>query len=470
MKEKKNKKGKYAKARKIVLGILLVYIAVLLVIYAAGVFYFSKHFFLGARINGADCSGKTVKSVEDSIADEIAAYALTIKERGENTEVITASGIELNYVEDNKIQELMDAQNPFIWFLSFAEKNDHTMSATTAYNEEKLIKVIEGLNCFAEENIQQPEDAHLEMGENGYEIVPETEGNALDPEKTTAIIREAIQTGKTEINLETEECYLTPSVYKNDEKLIAQRDQSNAYLNVTITFDFSDRKEVVDKNVIKNWLITDDSGNVALNEEKVKEYVVAMAKEYDTFGYPREFKTSYGETITVRGGDYGWLIARNDTTAKLIEAIKSGQSQTMEPEYTYKGYVRDTNDIGNTYVEISLARQHMWFYKNGQLIVDTDVVTGNHNEGLDTHTGIYAIMYKERDATLVGENYSSPVKYWMPFYANTGIHDASWRTVFGGNEYINNGSHGCVNTPEANAEKIFNNIEKGVPVIVYDNQ
>ena len=142
----------------------------------------------------------------------------------------------------------------------------------------------------------------------------------------------------------------------------------------------------------------------------------------------------------------------------------------MEPDYTYKGYVRDTDDIGNTYVEISLARQHMWFYKDGQLLVDTDVVTGNHNQGLDTHTGVYGIMYKERNATLVGENYSSPVKYWMPFYANTGIHDASWRTVFGGTEYINNGSHGCVNTPEANAEKIFNNIEKGVPVVVYDNQ
>ena len=76
-------------------------------------------------------------------------------------------------------------------------------------------------------------------------------------------------------------------------------------------------------------------------------------------------------------------------------------------------------------------------------------------------------MYKERNATLVGEGYSSPVKYWMPFYANVGIHDASWRTTFGGSEYLNNGSHGCVNTPEANAEKIYNNIEKGVPVVVY---
>ena len=54
----------------------------------------------------------------------------------------------------------------------------------------------------------------------------------------------------------------------------------------------------------------------------------------------------------------------------------------------------------------------------------------------------------------------------MPFYANVGIYDIN-RTVFGGTEYISNGSHGCVNTPHENAEKIYNNIEPGVPVVVY---
>lgn len=168
------------------------------------------------------------------------------------------------------------------------------------------------------------------------------------------------------------------------------------------------------------------------------------------------------------GGDYGWVIAPNDTTTKILDAIKSGESQTITPEYTYSAYRREKDEIGNTYVEISLSRQHMWFFKDGQLLVSTDIVTGNHNRGWDTHTGVYAIMYKERDATLVGEGYNSSVTYWMPFYANTGIHDATWRSSFGGSIYMNNGSHGCINTPYDQAEKIFNNIEKGVPVVVYN--
>ena len=110
----------------------------------------------------------------------------------------------------------------------------------------------------------------------------------------------------------------------------------------------------------------------------------------------------------------------------------------------------------------------MWFYVDGKTYVETDVVTGNVSQGNATPVGVYAITYKERDATLTGENYSSPVEYWMPFNGNIGIHDASWRTTFGGELYKTSGSHGCVNTPPANAKKIFEKIEKGMPVIVHN--
>ena len=67
-----------------------------------------------------------------------------------------------------------------------------------------------------------------------------------------------------------------------------------------------------------------------------------------------------------------------------------------------------------------------------------------------------------------GEGYTQPVTYWMPFNGNVGIHDAdTWRSEYGGEIYKTSGSHGCVNTPTANAEKIFNTVEIGTPVIVY---
>ena len=55
----------------------------------------------------------------------------------------------------------------------------------------------------------------------------------------------------------------------------------------------------------------------------------------------------------------------------------------------------------------------------------------------------------------------------MPFYDGQGLHDASWRTAFGGNIYQTNGSHGCVNLPPAVAATIYENIDTGTPVILY---
>lgn len=467
MAKRKSKKNKYKKMKKILLGVLIGYAVLLLGAYFIGVFYYSKHFYPGSKINGMDCSGKTVEEAEKSMKSQIAGYILVLKERGDKVESISASQIDMRYIDDGKIAELKKEQSPFTWFLSFAHKKDYTMSATTPYNKEAVYAAIDGLACFQEENVVQPVDAHLEVGANGYEVVPEVQGTALDKEKVKEAVIKAIDGGEIEVDFEKEGCYLEPSVFADDENLAKQAEQGNVFLGVTVTIDFSDRQEVVNAEIMKDWLVTDESGNLDLDKAKVKEYVQQLKYEYDTFGSSRQFTTATGNTITVKGGDYGWVIAPNDTTAKIIDAIKSGQSQTIEPEYTYRGYCRDTNDIGDTYVEISLKEQRMWFFKDGQLLVDTLVVTGNHNKGYDTHTGVYAIMYKERNATLKGEDYSAPVDYWLPFYANTGIHDADWRTTFGGNEYINNGSHGCINTPPENAEKIFNNIEKGVPVVVY---
>ncbi len=467
MAKKKAKKGKYKKAKKIILGVLIGYVALLVIAYGIGVFYYSNRFLSGTEINGMDCSGKTVEEVEKNMKSQIASYQLVLKERGDTSESISASQISMEYISDGKIQELKEQQNPFTWFLAFARQQDYTLSATTSYDENALNTAVDALNCFKEENIVQPVDAHLEVKDGQYVIVEETQGTALDSNKVKEAVKSAIDSGETILDLDQAGCYIEPSVLSTDESLAKQRDEGNKLLTVTVTIDFSDRQEVIDGDVMKDWLTTNEEGNVDLDRTKVREYVQQLQYEYDTFGSSREFTASSGQTITVSGGDYGWLIAPNDTTTKIIEAIKSGQSQTIEPEYTYTGYCRDTNDIGNTYVEISLDQQHMWFYKDGQLIVDTDVVTGCHNKGWDTKTGVYAIMYKERDATLVGEGYNSAVSYWMPFYANVGIHDASWRSSFGGSIYINNGSHGCVNTPTEKAAAIYNNIEKGVPVVVY---
>ena len=121
-----------------------------------------------------------------------------------------------------------------------------------------------------------------------------------------------------------------------------------------------------------------------------------------------------------------------------------------------------------TYVEVDMTNQKVYFYKDGKLLVSSSIVTGNVSTDHSTPAGVYKLKAKMTDTYLVGEDYRSHVDYWMPFIGNSvGLHDASWRRYFGGKIYETSGSHGCVNLPHNVAEKIFQNIDVGTPVIVF---
>ena len=136
--------------------------------------------------------------------------------------------------------------------------------------------------------------------------------------------------------------------------------------------------------------------------------------------------------------------------------------------YSQKGASHGENDYGDTYVEINLTAQHLFFYKDGKMLVESDFVSGNSSRGWTTPPGAFPLTYKERNATLKGEGYRTPVSYWMPFNGGIGLHDANWRSEFGGTIYKTNGSHGCINLPPSVAKTIYENISQGDPVLCYE--
>ncbi len=236
---------------------------------------------------------------------------------------------------------------------------------------------------------------------------------------------------------------------------------------VTITYQFGDQSEVLDNDRILSWLKEQEDGSVAIDEQQAKAFVKELAEKYDTAYTTRTFHTTGGRDIQIAQGDYGWRIDQEAETKHLLELLAAKQSATCEPIYAQTAAVHAKNDWGTTYVEVSLTDQYLWLYKDGHCILESYFVSGNPTRGHATPKGIYGLTYKTRDATLSGEGYDSKVKYWMPFNRNVGLHDAPWRKTFGGQIYRNNGSHGCINLPPANAAKIYENVDKNTPVIVY---
>lgn len=131
--------------------------------------------------------------------------------------------------------------------------------------------------------------------------------------------------------------------------------------------------------------------------------------------------------------------------------------------------VGDQSDIDeDNYIMISIKEQKLWYYKNGKLKLSSNVVTGKKGVW-DTLTGSFRITDKVAGTYLVGPDYKCWVDYWMLFdyRSQSGLHDATWLSDFGGNVYESSGSHGCVNMPYSKAKSLFNSVSLGTLVIIY---
>lgn len=117
------------------------------------------------------------------------------------------------------------------------------------------------------------------------------------------------------------------------------------------------------------------------------------------------------------------------------------------------------------YILIDISDQTLKYYVKGKVKLKSNVVTGG--PGNRTPKGHFRLRSKSRNITLRGNGYSSYVKYWMAFIGSEyGIHDASWRSKFGGTIYKKNGSHGCPNMPRKNAAKLYKMAPIGTRVII----
>ena len=459
--EKENKKG--GKAKKIAL-ITAAASCFLAASAAAAYTYMAMQyrdvFFPNTRINGLDASGKSVDQVKQMIDDGMEQYTLVLEERGGVTEQIGGEQIDLHSEYDGSLEQLLAGQEPMRWGLHFLEGSEHTIETMIAYNQQKLDEVVDGLSCMDEKKTELPKNAYLSEYQQGvgYEIVPEQGGTRVIKDKVRQGVADAILNLKDKISLDELDVYEKAEITSENPELIAQAEEKNFYTNVIVTYHFGDKTEILNGDTIHTWLLEDEEGNLSLDEDKLAEYVGELAKNYDTAYQPKTLKTAYGDTVTITGGNYGWRINRKAEAAALSEIIRSGKSQEREPVYSQTAASRGEKDYGNTYVEINLTAQHLYYYIDGELLVESDFVSGNESRGMGTPAGAFPLTYKQRNATLRGPGYATPVTYWMPFNGGIGMHDANWRGSFGGRIYKTNGSHGCINLPSAAARTIFDNI------------
>ncbi len=446
-------------------GVLII-TAIVIAVYSSG------HFAKGTKVNGIDVSGMSVKQLQKRIGE----YSINVKERKIDEksrdesffeETIKGSDIGLAVGDAQPLYDILKGQGFIKFFVG--DKKDYEISHTLSYDKDLLAKEVSALKgASATDGTEAVSASIAEYTEGkGYEIVSEQQGDILDEQATCEVIEKAVASLKESVDLSKEKAYKKPEFTSESDVLKDAVETLNRYVSTEITYKFGDDTVVLDGTRINKWIKIKKDNTVKIRRNKVEKFVQELHRKYDTVFTNRKFKTAYGDTVTVYGGDYGWWMNTVKETDKLVKLIQKGAVKERTPEYRQTAVSYGDKDYGDTYAEVDLSGQHVFVVKNGKVVFDTACVTGNESQGHATPAGTYGITYKQRNATLRGENYATPVSYWMPFNGGIGFHDAYWRSRFGGTLYRTGGSHGCVNLPPSSAKKIYSLVEQGTPVICY---
>lgn len=454
-----------------------VFVGVLAAAYIGVSVYFTSHFYMNTEINGHDFSMKTAADVKEYIEQQVQGYSLTILEKDNKTDSISGEEISLKYNENKDIENVLKKQNAFLWPQAFFVKNSSKATVEVSYDREALEDKIRTLQAVKAEQIP-PTSAYPKFNGTEYVVEPEVTGTEVNQELLREKIHQYISEFQPELDMVGENCYALPKYTSESGDVTAACNEMNQYLKASITYSM-DQPVVVDKTLISEWVTADAEMKVTFNEGAVREWLREFGKQYDTVGKTRSITSPWGKTVEVSGGTYGWSVDEEAEFPALVNSIKNGEVVTREPIYVdgQRAASRGPQDWGSTYAEVDLSGQHMWFIIDGAVALDTDVVTGVPTPAKETPSGVYSILEKELNSTLVGEidpatgqpEYRTPVAYWMRVtWSGIGFHDATWQPAFGGSLYASGaGSHGCINMPLDQAGALYNMLPVGTPVIIH---
>lgn len=436
--------------------------------------YYKESYSFDTWVNGVYCTGKTVEEInaELCIQDRNKEFHLLAKDGTE--EVLPLSSIE--YTEDYTIPltNMKEHQNPFLWGENLLKSKSQVLIPVISYNEELLEKEMKKLHCMENDISNKVPKVEIIESPEGYALYDNTE-SLIDVEKAISKISTAIINYNHSINLQEEQCYETVEKTPQMLETYALWDKIKDFQDFHIRYLFGNTIENLDSSIVADWITLDENGkflldeneNLILDEDMVKEYVASLASEYDTIGGKRTFHATRGDIVTVEGGTYGNQLDQEAEYSYLVDAFIRHNEADRIPEYKVTARQQGTDDIGDTYIEIDMTMQQMYYYENGTLKVETPVVTGNTTLKRGTPERVCYVYAKQKNRILRGPNYASHVNFWMPVNGGIGIHDSAWRDTYGGDIYIKNGSHGCINTPYDAMATLYDMVEIGTPVIMF---
>lgn len=446
--------------------------------YFALAFYYREGFSLNTWINGVYCTGKTVEEVNSELLSHTEAPNIRIVDREGVEYSISLADAEYRADYSNALERYRQEQNPYLWVDNVLFHSRRVLAPAVSVDVTALRSAYDSLE-FVQTEQQKKKDYSLSQNAEGEYVFTDGLAGRIDLEKAFLALEEAVESGQEILNLQDGGCYYDISPDETQKALRNLWKIIEKYQNCDIVYCFGEERHPVTAADCASFLvkenglpILDESGSLVLDEEAVAAYVQRLAEEYDGYGRTRQFRSTRGDIITIEGGTYGSKMDQKKEVSYLMKhlldaGVHTGTAQSHIPVYERKSFCYGKDDIGNTYIEVDMTQQKMYYYEKGILRLETDVVTGNMRRRMGTPEGVNFVYNKQKDRVLRGPGYASPVKFWVPVKGSIGIHDASWRKEFGGEIYQTAGSHGCINTPRDKMEELYDMVQIGTPVVMF---
>lgn len=434
----------------------------------------------GTTVNSVDVSGLTASEAEEKLNGLAKNYALRVQfADGERS--ISGQELELQVNPQNELRSLVRAQNRGGENSSARQSLELEEKDLFQYDENRLNLTINAWSNLKSLSDQKSRDARLvyseEMGK--FKVEPEQVGGGVDAKALEQLACQKVSALETNLDVVDEGLYGEIRTSDNAEMQTALA-EANEKLKLELVYHFEvpsadiSGTETIGYDQLSHWLFVEKDGiTIGVDSDQLQNYVTRMWETYSvendiTGEGTSKFITSTGQRVTVSVPANGETVDTDALYNDILSCIDSRTSGDRDAPYSEE--LRGTTDLGGSYVEVDLDGQHLWVYRDHELMAEGDICSGDVATGCATPEGLYTIKSMETDRWLNGADYHDWVSYWMPFNGGIGIHDATWRSEdkdFGGEVYLKTGSHGCINTPLGLAQQIYENVGVGTYVILY---
>ena len=464
---------------------LIVLISCAAVFLAANALYASRYretFIEGTFINGIDAGNLTGAEVESAIRSRVEDYSIGIVFPDGKKETISGADFGYSYEPDKGVMTLLADQNRYSWlFGKLGMSSSYTVGEGYSFDPAGLDAAVMALPEMDAATRITPQNAYIALGaDDSLMIVPEVNGNELNADVVLAAVRTAVETGKDEIDLRNiPEAARLAEIRSDNEALQSELADLNGWLDTTVTWNMYDGTTVVlDRHTTSSWLTPkEDRSGYILDEnavaQSITDYMRGMAGKYDKVSTQATFNSTNQGQVTIETERTGHLVDESEEAVELQRILAERTSVEREPIYALNTPL--VTSVSGTYIEVDISAQHVYFYRDGSMLLDTPCVTGLASDpSRRTPRGLFSIIEKDTSRTLRGEinpstgrpSYESFVNYWMRVYEGVGLHDAPWRSSFGGGIYQSSGSHGCINLPYSAAQTLYSLCEYGDTVVI----